>query len=120
VHRFAQTNRGAVHPMAVHGATDRFRLLYRRGRSYEVQYRYESWVQYASRAPMPRVDLAPFAARLDEHEHTGHWRFDGVDFILPSLRLDGAAESALDPDRFRDELAVFLRAAPAAWDPYGG
>jgi hypothetical protein len=119
VHRFAQTNRGAVHPMAVHGATERFRLLYRRGRHYQVQFRYETWVQYASRTPMARVDLAPFAARLDEREDGRHWSFDGASEILPSLRLEGDAPSGWEPDRFRDALVAFLRAAPPAWNPYG-
>jgi hypothetical protein len=76
-------------------------------------------VQYASRTPLARVDLTPFAARLDELEDGHHWSFDGASSILPSLRLEGDGPSAWHPDRLRDELVSFLRAAPPAWYPYG-
>ena len=118
VHRFTQQRSQAVHPMAVHNATDRFRVLLVEGRHYELQFRYESWVQYVSRRPLPRVDLAPLAKDLTADEAGGHWIFDGADVIAPSLHLDGASESSIAPEAFQDRLAEFLRDAPPAWDPY--
>jgi hypothetical protein len=117
VHRFTQSRRAACHPMAIHNATRRFRILVVQGRRYELQYRYESWVQYVSARPAPRADLAPLAARLSE-EAGEEWRFDGVEEITPSLRLEGAGESRLAPERFVAEVKSFLSSAPPAWDPY--
>jgi hypothetical protein len=118
VHRFTQPRRAAVHPMAVHQATGRFRVMYRHGSRYHLEYRYESWVQYASSRPMARVDLTPLAAQLNERERAGSWTFDGVEAITPALQLDGAGRSSVDPQRFCDHVVTFLRAAPPAWDPY--
>ena len=42
-------------------ATDRFRVLYLHGHHYELQYRYETWVQYMPRTPPGRIDLTPLA-----------------------------------------------------------
>jgi hypothetical protein len=118
VHRFTQRRSQAVHPMAVRNATERFRVLIVEGRRYELQFRYESWVQYVSRRPPPRVDLAPLAEQLTADEASGQWIFDGAGVIVPSLHLDGATESSIAPQTFRDRLGAFLRDAPAAWDPY--
>ncbi len=52
IHRFTRSESQAVHPAALNNATDRFRLLIARGTEYEVQYRYETWVQYRSRRPL--------------------------------------------------------------------
>ena len=35
-----------LHPMAVHGATERGAVLTVRGHHYQFVYRYESWVQF--------------------------------------------------------------------------
>ena len=35
------------------------------GGSYELEYRYETWVRYLARRPLGRVDLSPLAAELD-------------------------------------------------------
>jgi hypothetical protein len=117
VHRFAQGRDAACHPMAIHNATRRFRILLVQGRRSEVQYRYESWVQYVSVRPLPRVDLEPLARRLNEREGDGQWVFDGVDAITPRLRFEGRA-SRTPPDQVRSELEAFLATAPAGWDPY--
>lgn len=107
------------HPMALHSATERSRLLTIQGRTYELRYRYESWVQHVSRRPAPRVDLAALAERLSQDERPGaRWTFDGVDAIAPSLRLEGADESRIPPEPFAARVKAFLAAAPPAWDPY--
>jgi len=118
VHRFTQRRTEAIHPMAVHNATNRFRVLVVQGRSFRFHYRYESWVQYVSRKPLPRVDLAPLVTRLSELERNGRWRADGVDAITPVLQLDGADESSIDLTTFRAELERHLAGAPPAWDRY--
>lgn len=118
VPRFNSVEPGAVHPMAVHNATDRFRVLYRRGRRYELQLRYETWVQYVSRRPLPRPDLRPLAAELSAREGTGSWVFEDVGGMTPRLRLEGAEESSIAPEPFVDAVVDALCVAPAGWDPY--
>ncbi len=109
------------HPMALHNATRCFRILLMQGRRYEIRYRYETWVQYISSHLRPRVDLGPLARRLSEEEGGGAaWLFDGVEKITPRMRLTGAAESRIAPERFRRQVEEFLRSAPPAWDPYDG
>jgi hypothetical protein len=108
-----------LHPMAINNATGSFALLSVRGRRYEFSYRYESWVQYRSSVPRPRVDLGPLAAELTADEPgAAHWVFEGVAELSPRLYLAGAPESALDPADFRARLEAHLRAAPPAWDPF--
>lgn len=120
-HRFAGWWMNGLHPMAVCNATERLGVLSARGSSYEFCYRYESWVQYRSRRPHPRVDLCPLAAELTELEPTGsHWEFEGADFLIPRLFLVGAPESALTLEVFRERLEAHLRDDPVAWDPYSG
>jgi hypothetical protein len=117
-HRFAHQRYEGVHPMALHNATGCFRLAVVRGRRYELLFRYESWVQYRSRRPLPRVDLAPLAAALGEAEPGGGWEADDPSWLTPALRLAGGRESALTAGQFLDRVRAHLRTAPPAWDPY--
>lgn len=103
---------------AIHNATSRFRILEMRGRRYVVRYRYETWVQYVSARPMPRVDLAPLAKELSDLEAGGRWEFGGVEQITPRMHLDGAEESAIAPEEFRRRVEAHLASAPPAWDPF--
>ena len=119
VHRFTQPRASGLHPMAVHNRTQMTRVAYVSGRRYEVQLRYETWVQLVSRTPLPRPDLSLLAKRLDEHETSGgSWQFDGVGAITPALTLHGAEESSITPDEFLLELCSFLADAAPAWDPW--
>ena len=119
VHRFTQRRASGLHPMAVHNRTNMTRVAYLSGRRYEVQLRYETWVQLVSRTPLPRVDLAVLGKRLDELETSGgSWHFDGVGAISPALTLHGAPDSSIDSQQFLDELLAFLPTAPPAWDPW--
>jgi len=119
VHRFTQQRRVGLHPMAVHNATDCTRVAYVSDGRYEVQLRYETWVQLVSRRPLLRPELAPLATRLNELESGGgEWKFDGADLITPSLALRGAERSSLQPEQFVDELLAFLPVATPAWDPW--
>jgi Family of unknown function (DUF6687) len=123
VHRFTRSGLwAAVHPSAVANATDRFRILSVQGTSYELQYRYETWVRYVSRRPPGRIDLTMLAGELTALEPgDARWVFDGVDAIAPSLHLVGAgaeAASAIPPEHFRARVVDTLAAGVSAWDPY--
>jgi hypothetical protein len=124
-HRFAGEWVRGLHPMAVHHATERGALLTMRGQHFELSYRYESWVQYRSRAVRPRVDLAPLAEQLNAEEGgggsdsgPGTWVAAPVSVLTPTLSLSGAGESTLAPGRVRSLVEAHLRQAPPAWDPY--
>ena len=108
------------HPMALHTRTPHSRLIVVRGRSVELRYRYEGWVQFASRRVAPRVDLSGLAGELNTGESSpGQWVFDGVGEITPSLHLEGAAGTSHDPEAVVAMMQRALRTGPAAWDPYG-
>ena len=49
------------------------------------------------------------------HYPTAAWFHE---HLLPSLRLHGADESAIDPDDFLRRLDAFVATAPADWDPF--
>ena len=97
------------HPAAVHPATLMNRVLVVRGNRYLVRYRYETWVRYVSRPTMPRIDLTALAEQLSAREPgSARWVFEGVENITPSLRLDGAEESAIAPEEFVATVEAFL------------
>ena len=119
-HRFGGDWVAGVHPIALHNATDRGALLVFEGERPQLRYRYESWVQFRSRAVRPRVDLVGLAERLNEEEGgvTAVWRAEAVSGLTPTMTLDEEAESALDPIRIRALVERHLRESPPAWDPY--
>jgi hypothetical protein len=122
VHKFTPVIERAVHPTAVNNATDLFRVLYVHGSHYELEYRYETWVQYESRRPPGRVDLTSLAAELSALESgDAQWTFDGVGMIGPTLHLvaaDSEPASAIPPDVFRARVIETLTTGESAWDPY--
>jgi hypothetical protein len=119
VHRFTQRRLAECHPFALHNRTTCSRLLLLQGRRAELQYRYESWVQFASRRPAPRVDLSELASELNLEETTGgRWVFDGVDQITPKLHLEGSGETSVPIDTIVKRVEHHLRAGRSAWDPY--
>jgi hypothetical protein len=67
-HLFAGNWRKGLHPMAIHNAIESFRVIVITGDRYELYHRYETWVQYRSRKPLLRVDLAPLAEELNSLE----------------------------------------------------
>jgi Family of unknown function (DUF6687) len=105
------------HPTALHTRTPHSRLIVVSGGLVELRYRYEGWVQFASRAIAPRVDLTPLADELSTDEQQGRWVFEGVDAITPRLYFDGAA-TALAPDHVVSRMEHALRTGAAAWNPY--
>lgn len=115
-HRFGGTEFADLHPLALHNATDRVRLLVAHGARYRYVDRYETWVQYRSR-PLPgRVDLRPLAEHLTGLESsTTRWSADPPSALTPSLVPDD--DSSLPPDVVRAEVESYLAQAPAAWAP---
>jgi hypothetical protein len=118
-HRFGHERTAGLHPMAVNNRTERVTLARLRGRRYDVELRYEGWVQMRSRPVRARRDLAPLAARLQDEE-TGDavWTATPVGGLIPRLGLGDGQESSLAPARFVDLLTTHLRTAPPAWDPH--
>lgn len=118
-HRFGGGRWSAgLHPMAINNATERTALLIRRGRNYELVYRYETWVQLRSRPVRRRVDLTPLAARLDELETGGAtWTVANPAGLLGGVAIAGGGESTIEPDRFQGLVEEALATAPVAWDP---
>ena len=120
VHRFTQPRLMECHPFAVHNRTRCTRLLMLQGDRVELQYRYESWVQLASRRPALRVDLSQLADELNLEETTGgRWVFDGVEQITPKLHLEGSVATSIPPDSIVSRVEHHLRSGPPAWNPYG-
>ena len=116
-HRFAGMSFDSIHPMALHNATERFRLLVIHGRRFQFVDRYETWVQYRSRRPLPRVDMRPLADQLTAIEQgSTTWTSAAPGSLTPTLRVDG--ESSLDPDSVRKLMVAHLSTSPPAWDPY--
>ncbi len=99
-------------PMAVHPRTPRMRILTALpDGTVTVTYRYETWVDYASRPLSPRVDLSPVAARLQSEERNPvRWLFEGVQVITPRLMAAGPkgrpAPTSIPPERVVEELAA--------------
>jgi hypothetical protein len=119
IHRFTQSRLAQCHPFALHTRTQCTRLILVQGHRVELQYRYEGWVQMASRRPMPRVDLSALADELNQEERAdSRWVFDGVDQITPKFYLKGSAPSTYDADSLVARIEERLRSAPPAWNPY--
>ncbi|MBH8569774.1 hypothetical protein KB206_12840 [Microvirga sp. STS02] len=73
------------------------------GNRYELEYKYTTWIDLASRPTLPRLPLAPLVARLNALETSGRaWAADGITDTGPLLRLTGKklskAERYADPD----------------------
>jgi hypothetical protein len=99
-------------PMALHPRTPRMRILTALpDGTVTVTYRYETWVDYASRPLPPRVDLGPVAARLQAGEaNPVRWLFEGVEVITPRLMAAGPggrpAPTSHPPERIVEELSA--------------
>ena len=73
------------------------------GQRYELECKYTTWIDLASRPTLPRLALAPLAARLNELEKGSYrWAADPLTDTGPLLRLAGRrltkAERYADPD----------------------
>ena len=73
------------------------------GQRYELEGKYTTWIDLESRPTLPRLPLAPLAARLNELENSSYrWAADPLTDTGPLLRLAGRplpkAERYADPD----------------------
>ncbi len=74
------------------------------GQRYELECKYTTWIDLESRPTLPRLALAPLAARLNALETSGRdWAADGPTDTGPLLRLAGPhrltkAQRYADPD----------------------
>jgi hypothetical protein len=119
VHRFAQVRLTECHPFALHTRTKCSRLFIAQGQRVEFQYRYESWVQLASRRPPSRVDLKNLAQELNQAETSeARWVFDGVDRITPRLHLEGNSATSIAAENILKRLEKHLKTGAPAWNPY--
>ena len=119
VRRYLSLWQRSVHPMAVHNATQCSRLVWVKGDSIEFQYRYESWIQLASRRPAKRIDISGLADQFGDIETAGgSWEFEGINEVAPRLRLQGSCRSSIGVEEFLARLSEWLRTQPVAWDPY--
>jgi hypothetical protein len=101
---------------ALYPRTRCLRVLRSVGAVHRFGYRYESWVQLRSRRPLPRVALAPLAARLTELESGGAvWHADPINRSVPQLRV---VDSTLAAAEVRAVVADHLARAEPAWSPY--
>ncbi len=117
--RYLARERCAVHPFAIHNRTRCTRLVRLEGRRFEVQFRYESWLQIRSRRPPLRVDLGALARWLNRRERHGRWQWDDPTTALtPRLALAGNLPSSIPPQVILRELRRHLAAKPPVWDPY--
>lgn len=114
--RFASNDHTGVHPMAVHNATTCIRAIEVRGRTYTYTDRYETWVQYRSRALLPRRDLRPLADELTSRDAGGAWTATAPGSLTPQLH--GPDESTLDEQQVLAALTRHLAEAEPAWHPY--
>lgn len=118
VRRYLADEAAAVHPFAINSATQRSRILRVQGAHYEFEYRYESWVQLASRRVPLRVRLDGLAARLNELDGGSGWVAEDPAGTAPRLHRPDGTPSAIPLDTFLLELEGALTSAPVAWDPY--
>lgn len=107
-----------LHDLTRLTAANHFRLLtIRSENTYMLEYRRESWVQFQSRRPLPRVDLQPLARRLSMFERApGTWRAEPITRPVARLFLDDghgiAAPSRIDAETVTAEVLDYLRGAP--------
>jgi hypothetical protein len=104
------------------------------GQRYELECKYTTWIDLESRPTLPRLALAPLAARLNELEKSNYrWAADPLTDTGPLLRLAGRrlakAERYADPDgrpiyasslaasTVETEVLAFLQKSYAAIQP---
>ncbi len=105
-HRFAHETFCGLHPMALHNATDRFRILVIAGNHYTYTDRYETWVQFQSRPTLARRNMAALAQRLNQLE-SGEWTAGSPDELVPTMTH--TRESQLQRQQVVDELVAYLQ-----------
>jgi hypothetical protein len=57
------------------------------GNRYELEYKYTTWVDIASRPTLPRLNLEPLVQKLNQVEKLGVWQAEGITDTGPILRI---------------------------------
>jgi len=56
---------------------------------YELEFKYTTWIDLASRPSLPRIDLRPLAEKLNQEEESSYvWKVDQITDTGPILRLE--------------------------------
>ena len=85
------------------------------GQRYEFEYKYTTWIDLESRPTLPRLPLAPLAARLNAREQTPRrWTHDGLTDTGPLLRLAGRALTKAQRYADPDQRPIYESSIPAA------
>lgn len=85
------------------------------GNKYELEYKYTTWVDIASRPTLPRINLEPLAIRLNELETTDHtWTWDSITETGPLLRLDGDKLTRSETYANPTEREIFASSIPVS------
>lgn len=85
-----------IHYYALFSGTEGFDMVLSiyPDRRYELEYKYTSWIDLASRPSLPRIDLRPLAEQLNELESSNKiWQVDRITDTGPILRLESNALS---------------------------
>ncbi|WP_439881844.1 DUF6687 family protein [Pontibacter sp. MBLB2868] len=125
-----------VHYYALFSRTKGFDIVlscYEHNR-YELEYKYTTWVDIASRPTLPRIKLAPLADSLNELEKSGyHWTSNSITETGPLLRLQGDQlkrsemyanptereifSSSIPPEQFKQVVVAYFQNAYAGLEP---
>ncbi|WP_242916929.1 DUF6687 family protein [Pontibacter liquoris] len=88
-------------------------MCYERNR-YELEYKYTTWVDIASRPTLPRVSMAPLATQLNQLETSGlTWTYDAVTETGPLLRLNGDQLNRVETYDNPTEREIYSSSIPA-------
>ncbi|ARS34374.1 DUF6687 family protein [Pontibacter actiniarum] len=104
-----------LHYYALYSRTQGFDMVLTcyEGNKYELEYKYTTWVDIASRPTLPRLTMAPLAARLNELETSGRrWTYDTVTETGPLLRLDGDKLTRSETYANPTEREIFTSSIP--------
>jgi len=125
-----------VHYYALFSLTTGFDIvvsMYSENR-YELEYKYTTWVDLASRPTLPRVSLSPLVSQLNKMEqNVGRWSAEAVTDTGPILRLNAQSlskmeryahpferpiyASAIEPALFKQTVLDFFRKSYLGIEP---
>ncbi|MEJ8801634.1 DUF6687 family protein [Pontibacter sp. H249] len=104
-----------IHYYALFSRTQGFDMVlscYERNR-YELEYKYTTWVDIASRPTLPRINMAPLAQKLNQLEQSGHrWTYDSITETGPILRLSGEDLNRADTYANATEREIYTSSIP--------
>lgn len=104
-----------IHYYALFSATDNFDIVlscYTNNR-YELEYKYTTWVDIASRKTLPRIDLQALATMLNKIELSNYsWEVDKISDTGPIMRLEKDKISKADRYANPTERNIYASSIP--------